>query len=584
LVCFASTTILSDIAGIAMGYANQVLIFMEVLLVVCFRANDVSFALRSPARTDGAISLPTINAARKITNEVMLGINQQQESKYIQHGPVRMEYDCELSAANIAHSEAPNKLIRTIQFATQLEKIVRQSKHPTNEQFESLVDAWIRVGQPDKAENLFRHLIDSNKLRLSRTTYRVLISAYVQAENFSRALDILDAMESSSLTFLHPKTMDYNLVLAGYASNGSTYIQDAEQLFERMKQRNNPICSPDVYSYSHIFDMLLLSGYQDIGDRIDDVLNLLDPLPLAGSYNLSRKRLEYQSIFRKALKFWKQSRVPDAARYAEATLRRMEELGLADSISYTMYMTTLVQNRCEVESALAVSTICENMLNSHLAGNVNVKPTCQAWNTVLSAWVRCGQPDRAEQLLYRMQRDFCDDREMAPTVVSYSTVMDGWAKSNHKDAVENMENLFESMQRLSLSSGVENSISVQPNQWTFTSLIHAYAKQNDMISTQKAENLIHDMYDQYLGGNTELKPNTILVTAVLQAWGKTGTMKGAEKSEALLDWMIAVDQTDESGDLAPNEFSFSSKCFLLGLIYFRFVLTSCFYSCHFRLG
>lgn len=199
------------------------------------------------------------------------------------------------------------------------------------------------------------------------------------------------------------------------------------------------------------------------------------------------------------------------------------------------------------------------MLKSYLAGNINVKPTCQAWNTVLSAWVRCGQPDRAEQLLNRMELEFYDDREMAPTVVSYSTVMDGWAKSNSKDAIENMEKLFESMQLLSDASGDERSMPVQPNHWTYTSLIHAYAKLNDAMATQKAENLIREMYDLYLRGNAELKPNTILVTAVLQAWGKAGTIKGAEKAEALLDWMIAVDQTDESDDLAPNEFSFSSK-------------------------
>jgi hypothetical protein len=100
---------------------------------------------------------------------------------------------------------------------------------------------------------------------------------------------------------------------------------------------------------------------------------------------------------------------PDAAQSAEAILRRMEEFGLADSISYTMYMATLIQSRCSVNSAKNVSTICENMLRSYLDGNMNVKPMCQAWNTVLSAWVHCWHPDRAEGLLSSMQCDFCDD-------------------------------------------------------------------------------------------------------------------------------------------------------------------------------
>jgi hypothetical protein len=169
---------------------------------------------------------------------------------------------------------------------------------------------------------------------------------------------------------------------------------------------------------------------------------------------------------------------------------------------------------------------------------------------------------------------------MVPTVVSYLTVMGGWAKCNHKDSVKKMENLFKSMKQLSVSLGDENSRSVQPNQWMYTTLIHAYARQNDVIAMEKVENLIHEIYDQYLQGHTELKLNTILVTAVLQAWGKTGTTTGAEQSETLLDWMIS-----ESGVLAPNEFSFSSA--YVAVIWFCniFILTIlCVNSCHCHLG
>jgi PPR repeat len=210
---------------------------------------------------------------------------------------VLTEYDGEVSASKLTDSATYSKLSRTIQFAMQLEEIVLQSQNPTNQQFESVVDAWIRVGQPKKADNIFQHIIDSNKLHLSISTYHVFINAFIQVENFSQALEILDAMETSPLTIFHPKTLDYNLVLAGYACHGSTYIHDAEQLLERIRRHNSPFCRPDAYSYSHFVDMLLLSGYQDIGDCIEDVLNQLDSQPHTIGSSLSRKQLEYQSIY-----------------------------------------------------------------------------------------------------------------------------------------------------------------------------------------------------------------------------------------------------------------------------------------------
>jgi hypothetical protein len=80
--------------------------------------------------------------------------------------------------------------------------------------------------------------------------------------------------------------------------------------------------------------------------------------------------------------------------------------------------------------------------------------------------------------------------------------------------------------------------------------------------TLKAQDLIFTMHQQARQhGRSELQPNTQLVSAVLEAWQKSGSSSGgAHQAEALLDWMIAASVQDKDPQLAPNEYSFSCKC------------------------
>jgi hypothetical protein len=105
------------------------------------------------------------------------------------------------------------------------------------------------------------------------------------------------------------------------------------------------------------------------------------------------------------------------------------------------------------------------------------------------------------------------ESEMTPDVVSYTTVMDGWAKSNQNDSVPRIEQIFGRMKAVHNAGNK----STRPNSWTYVTLIHTYAKQRDAAANQKAEDLIFQMYKKYKKGRMDLKPNTQLVTAVMDA-------------------------------------------------------------------
>jgi hypothetical protein len=286
-------------------------------------------------------------------------------------------------------------------------------------------------------------------------------------------------------------------------------------------------------------------------------------------------------------------------------LERMVQDGLADVYSYTTHLSTLAahathaaaqqaQDMCQALYDQYYYQQSENNGTCQVVSTVthHVQPTTRTWNMVLLAWVKCGEPERAQQILQHMQD--LDMDSMRPNVVSYSAVLDGWAKqslmfdkarqrtafttgssSNNKtassnsgsiDPLERMECLYNTMLERSstaASTAAGGDLSVRPNFWTYVTLIHAYAKRGDMVYTLKAQDLVMTMHQQARqeGQRPDVqRPNTQLVSAVLEAWQKTGSSRGAQQAEVLLDWMIAASVQDKDPQLAPNEYSFSCKC------------------------
>jgi pentatricopeptide repeat protein len=427
------------------------------------------------------------------------------------------------------------------------------SKHCT-----VVVHAWCRIGCMARAEALLEQLAVFHDM-VGRATFHVVLGAHARAGDLPRAMAMLERMEHNRQSpnaeqkvddlqqqqSQQPITVDYNVVLAGYAKQGR--VAECEGLLQRMIDRNNKnpseqqTCAPDKVSYHHLLDALAENpgGRDGAGERAEQILSIWEcTYGVAGPV-----------AYNKVLKVWKNSNRQTTAVAivrSEAILKRMVDSGMVDHISYTSYLATLAAHGTR-ESAQRAHDVANTML---LANSVAIKPTSHTWNTVLSAWVRCG----------------FTDTDMAPNVVSYSTVMDGWAKQSssssssschNEHSVERIERVFERMKAVYAAGNV----AARPNFWTYVTLIHAYAKRRDAVATQKAEDLIFSMYyDEFKKkGSVDLKPNTQLVTAVMEAWQKSGVTKGAEKAEALLNWMISVFEDENDADLAPNEYSFSCK-------------------------
>ena len=362
----------------------------------------------------------------------------------------------------------------------------------------------------------------------------------VKSGNMELAVNALQRMPA-------PRYTDYNLVLEQYAREGR--VTEAESLVKHMVDRcvqrdaalsgnvNNDNCDdddgkllqPNRYTYYLLLDALLLSGQRQAAERAEEIL-----LAVVENFG-SAATVAYNNV----LKMWKieARRNPDvAAERAERLLAIMLELDIADRISYSHVIATrAIQGDAERAFQLAEHVISLDDGNLH--------PNTQTWNTVLHAWVRQGELERAEQVLRTMEQAAEKSVNMIPNVVTYSTLIDGWAKSDTEDSLTKMNYWFDRMKEFDCI----------PNFRTYVILLHGYAKRGD---PQRAQDLLLDMHRMAEHQNRpELQPNTKLVTAVMDAWQRSG--QGAEQAEALLNWMVQVGE--ECPDLAPNEYSFSCK-------------------------
>lgn len=392
-----------------------------------------------------------------------------------------------------------------------------------------------------------------NDVPSSRATFHILLNAYTKNGNLDQAQSLLKKMEESGLES-QPLTCDYNVMLKAHAKMGN--VAAVEKLLKRMVDRWNLCkkepsivtvapCEPDIYSYNILLDALGHSNQVTAGERAEEILNAM--IDQFGGVNAV--------VYNKVLKVWKNTNAPQTALRAEKILKRMVDQNIADRISYTSYITILANIATE-EAAQRASEIVENMLQASKKGNFLIKPNSQTWDSVVLAWVRCGNMDRAAEIIQRMENlQAAGETEMSPNVVTFSIIMDGLAKSNEIGALEKMEAIFDRMWQLY----DDGNLDAQPNAFTYVTMIHAYAKARSPSAAQKAEDLLFKMYDEYQNGNVDLEPNTQLVSAVMDAWVKSGASNAAEKAEQALDWMLSVYEKDHELNLAPNEYSFSSE-------------------------
>ena len=107
------------------------------------------------------------------------------------------------------------------------------------------------------------------------------------------------------------------------------------------------------------------------------------------------------------------------------------------------------------------------------------------------------------------------------------------------------------------------NLDARPNLISYVTLINSISRSEQPGSAERAEDALHDMYDEYKSGLIAVPPNARLVTSVIDSWQKSGDRNAGERAEDLLDWLLEIYEAEGDDSLRPNEYTFNSGNFSL---------------------
>jgi len=97
--------------------------------------------------------------------------------------------------------------------------------------------------------------------------------------------------------------------------------------------------------------------------------------------------------------------------------------------------------------------------------NPSVRPDSVTYSTVMNAWARAGQPDRAARILRAMFDDYLSGNPTAkPDVQCFNTVLKAYTQSEYHDVPERAEEFFHGIRSLAKQGGVD----IEPDTFTYS--------------------------------------------------------------------------------------------------------------------
>jgi len=345
-----------------------------------------------------------------------------------------------------------------------------------------------------------------------------------------------DSYENNSLSIngagslkVEQRTFDF-LIDAWSYSDQRDAVENALSLLQRMEelrddQNGSQAVSPDVKSYTKVINAIARSGRSDAGERAEELLERM--IKDAETYdNLRPNTFTYTYVI-------------DA--HAKAALSK---------------------------SPHAAQRLVEEMERLRADGDVGVRPTARAWNSVIGAWAqwkgeemawgRVGSgADRAEACLGIMEElaNTTGNEDVRPNTFNYNSVISALANSEDQEAPSRAEKILEEMENLYRTTGNSN---VKPRTATYNAIIDAWAKSGEEDAASRAELLLAHMMELYeTGHNLDAKPNVRSFNSVLNAWAKSGQPIAPGRACEVLAQMEELEKISQL-KVSPDATSFAT--------------------------
>ncbi|CAB9513593.1 Pentatricopeptide repeat-containing protein [Seminavis robusta] len=156
-------------------------------------------------------------------------------------------------------------------------------------------------------------------------------------------------------------------------------------------------------------------------------------------------------------------------------------------------------------------------------GEEDFRPPTELYSVVVAAWGRAGNPDKAEDLLHDLYKDYCKrdhDKRLQPSLELFNNLLMGWSKvktkAKRKKAGARAQAILEHMDKLASSKVLPG---VKPDLQSYNILLDCWARCGDGA---RAQDLLENMIDKWESGENTVAPDTVSYSRVLTAWNRGG--------------------------------------------------------------
>uniref|UniRef100_A0A7S4S8Q9 Pentacotripeptide-repeat region of PRORP domain-containing protein n=1 Tax=Ditylum brightwellii TaxID=49249 RepID=A0A7S4S8Q9_9STRA len=485
--------------------------------------------------------------------------------------------------------------------------------------FNGVIAAWSNsntIESGERGERLLHQMVDiksnnSNQMMIPPDiiTYNSVLHAYATSSKCgsfdaaNKALNLLHKMENEEF-HIKPDVYSYATVMDAFAQRGTgggssssgdgsilsgatsatIGVESAETVqYLLQKMKRSKTIHPNTVCYNAALLAWARSTYFDCAERCELLLREMEKQEGKRHYATAKPdRISYNTL----LQAYANSPKSTSLAKAEHLLRRMS----------SMKSVFLHPDRKSYNTAIVA-------LAKHASSPSFVPPdTIDSGNKKDKNNVNSSITERAEKLLDEMIHKSKEQQHhkrcsggrhkptLSPNTVTYNALINAYANSfgdctiascptdaakKAHIAVERVEGILDMMERSCCSSRNDDDLNgnddddVCPDATTYASVIHTWIKSGAEEAPFRAEELLNfvefSSKEEKTGERRpprRLKSNAVLYSAVLQAWAKTSTKKGAERAEVLLERQKKLyegsSEQDRQNCLKPTAISYNA--------------------------
>ena len=342
----------------------------------------------------------------------------------------------------------------------------------------------------------------------------------------------------------------YNLVLEAYAvcatpRGARNYAGRAHALLERLQA----VFGKDAVPVESVVHVLRAYSWQQAnlqpGDCAIAAHRLLDRVVTAVSDDDDNDPGTLMKCYGWVLEAWSKSGSAGSAEKAHEIFQQM--LRLNQTLSDNDPAGQIVDAETYCNCILAWSKTTENggaekaheillsMLDKYRRGAfpAGSEPSLIAFNGVISAWARQGRAEKAQEVLFLMDKIRSTCERLVPDAVSYNSVIYAHLRSPDKEeALKNALSLVQYME-----DHQEEQPAIKPNCFSYQVLMKCWIQSGRPDMAEQAEQTLRQMERLWEKGDTSLMPNNRIFNMVINAYAKSNDRYVSRKAYSILERM-----------------------------------------------